>query len=75
MENAVRLRVTIGADHTVRLPDEIPTGEAEVIVLFPAGSASDSASRKEARQKLFGALRGKLTIADDFDAPAMTDEA
>jgi hypothetical protein len=26
MENAVRVRVTIGADHTVRLPDEIPAG-------------------------------------------------
>ena len=69
MENAVRLRVTIGADHTVRLPDEIPAGEAEVIVLFPTASDADRAARAEARRKLFGALRGQITIADDFDAP------
>ena len=75
MENAVRVRVTIGADHTVRLPDEIPAGEAELIVLFPAASAAeaDRARRVEARRQMFGRLRGQITIADDFDAPLPED--
>jgi hypothetical protein len=68
MENAVRLRVTIGADHTVRLPDEIPAGEAEVIVLFPTATEADRARKVEARRRLFGRLRGKAKLADDFDA-------
>jgi hypothetical protein len=71
MENAVRVRVTIGADHTVRLPDEIPAGEAEIIVLFPSAEAAevDHARRVEARKRMFGRLRGQATIAEDFDAP------
>ena len=32
-QNAIRLLVEIGADHTIRLPDEVPVGPAEVIVL------------------------------------------
>ena len=71
MENAVRVRVTIGADHTVRLPDEIPAGEAEIIVLFPTAvpAEEDLARRAEARRRMFGRLRGQATIAEDFDAP------
>lgn len=75
MENAIRVRVTIGEDHTIRLPDEVPAGEAEVIVLFPAGSGAedDRAARAEARQRLFGSLRGRATLSDDFDAPLPED--
>jgi len=70
MENAIRVRVTVGEDHTIRLPDEVPAGEAEVIVLFPAASAeADRAARAEARRRMFGRLQGKATIAEDFDAP------
>jgi hypothetical protein len=73
MENAVRVRVTIGPDHTVRLPDEIPTGEAELIVLFPAVAESDRTRRIEERRRMFGRLQGQATIADDFDAPLVHD--
>lgn len=70
MENAVRVRVVIGADHTVRLPDEIPSGEADIIVLFRVADATmDRARRVEARRQMFGRLRGQATITDDFDAP------
>jgi hypothetical protein len=69
MENAIRLRVTVGEDHTIRLPDEVPPGEAEVIVLMPADAAVDWARRVEARKRMFGRLQGQITIADDFDAP------
>jgi hypothetical protein len=33
MQTAVRLRVEVGDDHVVKLPDEIPVGPAEIIVL------------------------------------------
>jgi hypothetical protein len=67
MEQAIRLRVTIGDDHMVHLPDEVPTGEAEIIVLIPADVGR--AAKAEARRLMFGRLRGQATIADDFDAP------
>jgi hypothetical protein len=69
MENAIRVRVTVGEDHTVRLPDDVPAGEAEVIVLFPQHAAADRARRAEARQRMFGRLQGQATIAADVDAP------
>ena len=33
-QTAIRVQVEIGADHTIRLPDDTPTGPAEVIVLM-----------------------------------------
>jgi hypothetical protein len=71
MDHAFRLRVTIGDDHTIRLPDEVPTGEAEIIVVMPADAAR--ARKAEARRRMFGRLRGKATLADDFDAPLPDD--
>ncbi len=67
MEQAIRLRIMVGEDHVVHLPSEIPTGEAEVIVLFPSRQAQPS--RVDVRKGMFGRLAGKATIADDFDAP------
>ena len=69
MEHAIRLRVTVREDHTVLLPDEVPPGDAELIVLIPGSPDVESASRKAIRASLFGRLRGRATIADDFDAP------
>ena len=71
MEQAIRLRVIVGDDHIVHLPEEIPTGEAEVIVLFPSRTAN--AQRAEARKRMFGRLAGNATIAHDFDAPLPED--
>jgi hypothetical protein len=34
-QTAIRIHVEVGADHTIRLPDEVPLGPAEVIVLTP----------------------------------------
>ena len=33
-QNAIKLLVEVGADHTIRLPDDVPIGPAEVIVLI-----------------------------------------
>lgn len=73
MEHAIRLRVMVGDDHTIRLPDEVPVGEAEVIVLVAASAEIDRARRIAARKQLFGALLGQVTITDDFDAPLPED--
>lgn len=67
MEQAIRLRVMVGDDHVVHLSDEIPPGEAEIIVLFPSRTAH--AQRAEARKQMFGRLAGEAIMADDFDAP------
>lgn len=32
-QNLIKVHVEVGADHTIRLPDEVPVGPAEVIVL------------------------------------------
>ena len=69
MELAIRLRVTVRDDHTVDLPDEVPTGDAELIVLIAGNHDMDRVSRTATRASLFGRLRGRATIADDFDAP------
>lgn len=73
MERAIRARVMVGPDHTVRLPDEVPAGEAEVIVLIPGEAAAEWERKVEARKRMFGSLRGQITIADDFDAPLPED--
>ena len=39
-ETAIRLNIEVGEDHTIRLPDEVPVGPAELIVL-PRKPASD----------------------------------
>jgi len=74
-ERAIRLRVTVHDDHVVHLPDDVPVGEAEVIVLVPerAASHSDAERRARLRSERFGALRGAFTIAPDFDAPLPDD--
>ena len=73
MEQAIRVRVTVRDDHTVTLPDEVPAGEAEIIVLIPGNHESGRASRATVRAEIFGRLRGRATIADDFDAPLPDD--
>jgi hypothetical protein len=35
MRAAVKLRVTIPKDRLLRLPDDLPEGQAEIIVLYP----------------------------------------
>jgi hypothetical protein len=43
-QTAIKLHVEVGPDHTIRLPDDIPIGPAEVIILVdqePAKLAGD----------------------------------
>jgi hypothetical protein len=33
MKNSLKLKVQVGEDHLVKLPDEVPVGPAEIIVV------------------------------------------
>ncbi|HEX7480186.1 MAG TPA: hypothetical protein VF331_20470 [Polyangiales bacterium] len=67
--------MTVGADHVVKLPSELPEGPAEVIVIPNAGRAvpgSASAARRAAMGRYHGQ---RFFIADNFDAPLPSDIA
>ncbi|MBV9946202.1 MAG: hypothetical protein JOZ69_05085 [Myxococcales bacterium] len=36
MKSAVQLHVEVGEDHVIKLPDDVPVGPAEIIVLVEA---------------------------------------
>jgi len=40
MKGAVTIQVEVGADHLVKLPDEVPVGPAEIIVLVEDSTAA-----------------------------------
>jgi hypothetical protein len=44
-QTAIKLRVEVGPDHTIRVPDDVPVGPAEVIILVDAQSAPTPAMR------------------------------
>ena len=44
--NAITLHVEIARDHTVRLPDHIPVGPAEVVVLIDHRPSEERAIEK-----------------------------
>ncbi|MFO0605754.1 MAG: hypothetical protein U0324_21405 [Polyangiales bacterium] len=61
MQSAVRFEVEVGDDRVVRLPGEVPTGRAEIIVLIP--SAAPRAAAGVAR--IVGLLRTDRPAPDD----------
>jgi hypothetical protein len=73
MERARKLQVTVGADHVVKLPSDVPEGPAEVIVIPHAGRPAPG-SVSAARRAAMGRYQGqRFFIADDFDAPIPSD--
>jgi hypothetical protein len=64
---AAKIAIVIPADHRVdlRLPADLPEGPAEVIVLVSRQETAEPLDRRAA----LGIDRGKVQIADDFDAP------
>jgi hypothetical protein len=60
-QTAIKLRVEVGEDHTVKLPAEVPVGPAEVIVLV------DDASP--------GPREAKSLLGLFADEPEVVDEA
>jgi hypothetical protein len=65
MRAAVKLHGVVTPDHRleVELPDEVPPGPAEIILLTGQPGSAD------AREDALGLDRGKGWIAEDFDAP------
>jgi hypothetical protein len=68
---AAKLSIVIPSDRRVdlRLPPELPEGPAEVIVLISSRQKPATPDRRAA----LGMDRGKVKIADDFDAPLPED--
>jgi hypothetical protein len=67
---AAKLNVLIPIDHRLelKLPDDLPPGPAEVIVLVTPSRARDQAGEEQERRAL-GMDAGKGWVAEDFDAP------
>lgn len=63
MQRALKLKVTVGKDHVVKLPSDFPEGPAEIIVIASATSAT-------APHRGRGMDIGKYTVPDDFNAPS-----
>lgn len=68
---AAKISIVIPADRRVdlRLPPDLPEGPAEVIVLISSRQKAATPDRRAA----LGMDRGKVRIADDFDAPLPED--
>lgn len=69
MQAAIKLDVDIPPDHRLEIavPEELPTGPAEVIVL------SRQRVKAQPRASFLGMDEGKGWVADDFDAPLPED--
>jgi hypothetical protein len=58
-QTAIKLRVEVGEDHTVKLPAEVPVGPAEVIVLV------DEAPAPRAAKSLLGLFADEPEVVDE----------
>ncbi len=69
MQSAVKMNIVIPSSHQVELtlPESLPAGPAEIIVLTPG--RSEKATRREG----MGMDAGQGWVADDFDAPLPSD--
>ena len=64
---------TVNADHTIRLPKEIPVGTKVAVVLMPVEEQTVELTERRARfEKVMSAIRAAIT--DGFSAPAISDE-
>jgi hypothetical protein len=63
MQAAVKLQVTISKDRLVQLPEDLPEGRAEVIVLY------QEAATERARRPAKGAKRERTASRERADAP------
>lgn len=68
---AAKIAIIIPSDRRVdvQLPADLPEGPAELIVLVPPKRLQGSPDRRAA----LGMDRGRVRIADDFDAPLPDD--
>lgn len=80
MHAAVKLQVTIPKDRRVQLPDDLPEGEAEIIVLYPTGEERGQTT-SEARpgpaepMDYFARLTSRQPVPLSAEASRALDEA
>ena len=71
--NPITKIVTIPADHNLHLevavPKEIPAGEAEVVLQIISKSKSKDGGSPNRLKSIYGAAKGEVWMADDFDQP------
>lgn len=60
-QTAIKLKVEVGRDHTIKLPDEVPEGPAELIVLVPESSSA----RPIAGKSLLGLFANEPEVVDE----------
>lgn len=62
---ALQQEVYIPKDHQLKIqvPMDIPTGETEIFLVF------QPINKISSEKRVLGAFKGKISIADDFDAP------
>ena len=64
MQHALKLNVDVGEDHLVRLPDEVPVGPAEIIVIVGTQAPEEILEDFEPIQPRHGALLSDLVGED-----------
>ena len=62
---------TVGTDHTIRVPDNIPSGTRVAVVIV---NPLDDAARKEHFDAVFAALRNVMMHGHDGSSAPSTDE-
>jgi hypothetical protein len=80
MHAAVKLQVTIDKDRLVQLPDDLPEGRAEIIVLYPETTPASrpraaAASAKSKRPSYFARLAAHQPVPLSAQASRALDEA
>ena len=61
-QTAIKLRVDVGADHTVRLPDDVPVGPAELIVFIE----EITSAAKESPPSPIGLFKDEPEMVDEI---------
>lgn len=70
MQPSIRFKVNIVGDRTIRLPEDVPEGPAEIIVFIQEPEAArERAQRAELRRRAIGTAAGHFAVPDDFDDP------
>jgi hypothetical protein len=64
MTHALRLNVDVGVDHLVKLPNEVPVGPAEIIVILEESTGAHPLDDFEPVQPVRGIRLSELVIED-----------
>jgi len=68
--HAIELETEVNDEHEihVRLPEQVKAHRVRIVILYDEPTPS-----QDRPKRVFGQYRGKIRIADDFDAPLPTE--